>query len=869
MSSARAFIAGVLLCLLVGGCGGEGDSALGSSQSPDPVVVDFPIAYVKRPVFDTEGELPPSEPTRAERFNAGAELWLKDWAAPSAPERLLTGMLFPPDDAGEPARYDVKNVSASFDGERLLFALRAPEIPGAAPEDQPTWNVWIYDVSSDQLTRVIESDLIAEDGNDVAPRFLPDGRIVFASTRQRTAKAILLDENKPQFAALNENRVRPAFALHVMNDDGSDIQQITFNQSSDLDPAILSDGRVVFSRWDNASGRDRLSLYAVNPDGSNLQLLYGYHSHDTGPMASRVEFMKARELPDGRILAQLTPPAPSTRGSVYPVAIDVAAYIDHDVPTAANAGLLADAQETLFAGDLRLADDVIPLQGRYTFVEPLFDGTERLLVAWSQCRLSDLNAAVEEPVIRPCQEPELSDPGFVEAEPLYGVWIHDLADETQQPIVPADAGELYSEVTVLEPRTLPPVILEATPGIDVDADLVAQAVGVLDIRSVYDFGGVASADIATLADPALSSAADRPARFVRIVKAVSIPDPDVLDFDNAAFGPVGAMREIAGYAPVEPDGSVSVRVPANVALWLDVLDADGRRIAPRHNNWMHVRPGEVKSCNGCHVEDDETPHGRADAEPASAHPGAALAGAFANAVPEILADVGETMAQARSRQLGPRLPSFDLTYVDDWTDPAVRSPDETTVVSYRDLSTPAPVAASCVSEWTSICRAVVHYPDHIHPLWSVDRQVFANDGVTLLEDRTCTTCHNRVDQAGLTRIPAGQLDLSDGVSAEEALHEQAYRELVFEDNEQTIVDAALQDVLVPVGVDANGDPIFETVSIGAPLVPTSATASTRFFSRFAAGGTHARWLTDAELRLVSEWIDLGGQYYNNPFDVPQ
>ena len=98
-----------------------------------------------------------------------------------------------------------------------------------------------------------------------APRFLPDGRIVFASTRQRLAKAILLDEGKPQFAALDEDRDDPALALHVMDANGENVTQITYNQSSDLDPSIDSNGRIVYSRWDNAFGNDQISLYRVGP----------------------------------------------------------------------------------------------------------------------------------------------------------------------------------------------------------------------------------------------------------------------------------------------------------------------------------------------------------------------------------------------------------------------------------------------------------------------------------------------------------------------------------------------------------------------------------------------------------------------------
>jgi hypothetical protein len=52
------------------------------------------------------------------------------------------------------------------------------------------------------------------------------------------------------------------------------------------------------------------------------------------------------------------------------------------------------------------------------------------------------------------------------------------------------------------------------------------------------------------------------------------------------------MREVLGYVPIEPDGSVSVKVPANVAFWPEILDGDGRRIEPRHQNWLQLRPGE-------------------------------------------------------------------------------------------------------------------------------------------------------------------------------------------------------------------------------------------------------------------------------------
>jgi hypothetical protein len=47
-----------------------------------------------------------------------------------------------------------------------------------------------------------------------------------------------------------------------------------------------------------------------------------------------------------------------------------------------------------------------------------------------------------------------------------------------------------------------------------------------------------------------------------------------------------------------------------------------------------------------------------------------------------------------------------------------------------------------------------------------------------------------------------------------------------------------------------------------------------FFSCFDAGAggcpgrSHVGQLSGAELKLLAEWLDIGAQYYNNPFDVP-
>jgi hypothetical protein len=855
------------VALAAAGCtssDGGGELAPGGGQGPDPVVLDFPIAYVKRPAPDAG--LPSTDARRLLGFEPGADLWIRDRASPSAPERNVTLEI-------TGGLGDVRDLEPSFDGRKLLFSMHEPLIENADPEDQPTWNVWEYDVASGTLQRVIRSDLVAEEGDDVAPHYLPDGRIVFTSTRQRRSKAMLLDEGKPQFAALDESGAEPAFVLHVMNGDGSDLRQISFNQSHDLDPGVLDDGRIVFSRWENAGSNDEINLYTVRPDGSGLELLYGAQSHATGTGGSDLQFLDPRPMDGGRLLVRAQPfRAPDAGGEL--LAIDVENYVEITQPTLPNRGVLAGPAQLPATENLVSTIPGPSPGGRYRAVFPLRDGSGRLLVSWTQCRL------LEDQRIVPCTDELLAAGTATTAPPLYGLWMYDPAERTQLPVVPPVEGTMYTAVVALQPRALPAVLVDAVAGVDYDADLETEGVGLLDIRSVYDLDGVDSAPggIATLADPRLTTAPGRPARFLRIEKPVGIPDDDVRDFDASAFGVTRAfgMREILGYAPVEPDGSVRIKVPAGVPFAITVLDADGRRIGQRHDDWLQLRAGEELRCNGCHDRTSGQSHGRSNLF-GSAWSGASTTGQpFPNTSPALFADFGETMAQVRARigcqtDCASLLPSLDLVYEDVWTDPvaAGRPPDAAFALRYADLDTPAPTNPDCVREWQAGCRVTIHYEAHIHPLWSKPRLTLDTDGVTVLRDDTCTSCHADHNAAGELQVPPGQLELTDGPSGDEPLQKHAYRELLAVDNEQELAGGVLQDRLVQVGTDpVTGQPQFAPVPVAPSLVAGSARGSVRFFSLFAPGGSHAGRLKAAELKLVSEWVDIGAQYFNDPFAAP-
>lgn len=868
-SSGVLLVAGLLTLLAACSSGGGGDGGgvgISDGQEADPAVLDIPIAYVKRTIpVDDDGAAVSDDIREPATFYPGAELFVRDRGSPSSAARNITAGVFP-----EAELYDVKDLSASYDGSKLLFAMRAPEIEDADDDEQPKWNIWEYDFASDQRRRLFASDITAEEGHDIAPQYLADDRIVFSSTRQRRSKAILLDEGKPQFAALDEDRDSEALLLHVMDEDGSSVEQISFNQSHDLDPAVLDNGRIVFSRWDNMGNHDSINLYTIHPDGSDLQFLYGNHSHDsgTGDANTDVQFLTARETEDGHLLAALRPYRTTHLGGGI-VFIDTDNFTEHDQTTVPAQGVSGPGQVSAALTEV-MTDGSISPGGRFSAAFPLLDGTDRLLVSWSQCRLLG-----DGDRIFPCVTADLTDPGLVEAPPLYGIWIYDLVEKTQLPVVAPEEGIVFTDVIALQERTFPQQ-LEATA---FDSSLADESAGVLHIASVYDLDAVDSAepDISTLADPAQTTANQRPARFLRLLKAVSIPDDEVLDFDNSAFGRSAqqSMREILGYVPIEPDGSVKVKVPADVAFTISVVDDQGRRLGERHQNWLQLRPGEQRECTGCHSADSELPHGRANAEAPSVNPGALNPTIeFPNTAPALFAgEIGETMAEVYARINGVRSPTADVIYVDEWTAASVAAQDPDFSYLYTDLATSAPLATACATNFTSACRIVINYEENIHPLWAVPRTALdLNDPV---QDQTCTSCHNVVDAMNTTQLPAAQLDLSDGPSTDEPNHFKSYRELLFGDNEQEIVNGALIDVLVQrvdgngiPEVDVNGNPILVTVPVAPSMSVAGSRASDDFFDRFEAGGSHAGWLQPAELRLLSEWLDIGGQYFNNPFDAP-
>ncbi len=196
-------------------------------------------------------------------------------------------------------------------------------------------------------------------------------------------------------------------------------------------------------------------------------------------------------------------------------------------------------------------------------------------------------------------------------------------------------------------------------------------------------------------------------------------------------------------------------------------------------------------------------------------------------------------------------PSVNVVYTDVWTDPAQATPGQPITYAYTDStyrSRRSPTTALCAD------RLVGELP-HRHQL---PRAPSSRSGTRVRPDpvngdvsRTCTQagCHSPTSAAGAAQTPAAQ-SRSDQqpVSNTSRRSSLSYVQLLFPHN--TVI---------------MGQP---GPSVGPFLNAGSANGgqSAQFFSLFAAGGQHPGWLNPAELRLLSEWLDIGAQYFNNPFD---
>lgn len=160
----------------------------------------------------------------------------------------------------------------SYDGQRILFAFvactdEAPDPASLPVNEQGNTDRYfhLYEVNVDgsglrQLTDGPYDDMMAE--------YLPDGDIVFCSTRRKGYSRCFGPEYSYRWHS---------YTLHRMHPDGSDIHALSYNDVSEWFPSISHSGQILHARWDYID-RDAVThqnLWSMRPDGSNPVAVWG------------------------------------------------------------------------------------------------------------------------------------------------------------------------------------------------------------------------------------------------------------------------------------------------------------------------------------------------------------------------------------------------------------------------------------------------------------------------------------------------------------------------------------------------------------------------------------------------------------------
>ena len=162
----------------------------------------------------------------------------------------------------------IYDMNVSCDARTLLFSYRR--------KLEAYWHLWRIATDGSGLRQLTDGP-----HQDISPLRLPDGDILFVSTRR---------------GGYTVCQPGPASNLHRMGPDGGDIRCVSMNTLADFSPQMLPDGRVLFTRWEYVD-RDltyRQSLWTQNPDGTGYQLFFGNTIRDVGT------FWQARPLPGRR-----------------------------------------------------------------------------------------------------------------------------------------------------------------------------------------------------------------------------------------------------------------------------------------------------------------------------------------------------------------------------------------------------------------------------------------------------------------------------------------------------------------------------------------------------------------------------------------
>ena len=455
----------------------------------------------------------------------GAETLNRSWAygnlyklSPIAPDGVVTAITnFTGATVSDPA--------VSFDGKKILFSLRRS---GDAHR-----NIWEIGGDGTGLRQVTSGG-----GDDFDPLYLPDGRVMFTSTR-----AGEMDEYNHASSAV----------LYTCDMDGSNLERVSFNQSDDFDPTLLPDGRILYTRWEHFGSMNRFPLFFTHPDGSGTFHMFGPHDRN---------FFHATPTPDGRIIAI---ESTMIEGDSGPLAMLKLEQGPADPSTGGNS-----THWDVVTPQVNNDGEPWPY-GAFKYPQSI--GGDQFVASYT------LPAATDQDV----------DYG------LYTFTLHQSGAGT--PSDPAtftvsNMTFLYNDPTtneydaqLLAPHAKPPVIPSV---VDRSVDY-----GVFMAQDVFNRGTNDGQEI-----PIRGAVGMNHIDSIAVIASRPTMAGDMNDFSANEF----EKRALIGFAPVESDGSFRIKVPANTPISFATLDSAGRGFVVKRTWLAVRPGEEFNKCVGCHED---------------------------------------------------------------------------------------------------------------------------------------------------------------------------------------------------------------------------------------------------------------------------
>ena len=462
----------------------------------------------------------------------------------------------------------------SYDGTKVLFAhcKYYPHVHGIVnkldkskiPEDA-FYHLYEMKLDGSGLRRLTQGKYDDFDG-----RYLPNGEIVFLSTRRgqhiqcgrESAMATLGTELGDSYVRCGGGPYRPVavYTLHVMDADGENLRQISPFEMFEWTPSVAHDGRILYSRWDYIDRHNMpyMSLWSTLPDGTGARAVFG--NYTTSPHC----MFEARTIPNSdKIIFTASAHHGNTAGSL--VLLDAGKGFDGDGPMN------------------RLTPEVpfpeIEAWPSTYFANPYPLSEDHYLVTWS--------------------DKPLTNPGDPAGTAAMGIYLFDrfgnlnliYRDPTISSMYPLPIG----------PRPKPPELAQPPK------EPVPQE-GELLVLDVYQ--GLESIPRGTI-------------RELRVVGVPAKTHP-AMNYPQMGLTRDDPGKFVMGTVPVEEDGSARFRVPSGVIFFLQALDERGMAVQTMRSA-TYVQPGQKHTCIGCHEPRNTAPPSLAGAalvrEPSRITPG--------------------------------------------------------------------------------------------------------------------------------------------------------------------------------------------------------------------------------------------------------